>query len=201
MFTVWQSLGKTIKPQKERPYTCSRKSLKRFIFAPYEFIVEIRENIVGIRAVSALVFAPVFMIGPKKKGSCIYNCLLLSTKSPFANLAWWPLHGALAKYVDVQMLYSLLSILASVDHAAIAVLETLLSTDLFDLEHHVGHQLGMLVCKVVERSHMDLRNHQHMNRSLWVSIAEHSYLIVFVDHVGRNLAVCQLAKNAIIHIP
>ena len=49
----------------------------------------------------------------------------------------------------MQMLYSLLAILARVDHAAVSVIQTLLCAYLFDLEHHVGHELSV-VCSATK---------------------------------------------------
>ena len=129
--------------------------------------------------------------------SGIYTVISVKAHWP---LARWPLHSALAEYVDMQVLYCLLSVLAGIDHAAIAVIQSLLRADLFDLEHHVRHEVGMLVCQVVERCHVDLRHHQHVNRSLRRSVAEHSDLVVLVDHVRRDFAVREFAEDAVIHV-
>ena len=78
----------------------------------------------------------------------IYTIMVSSGNS--YRLARWPLHCALAEYVDMQVLYCLLSVLAGIDHAAVSVVQALLRADLFDLEHHMRHEVGVLVCQIVE---------------------------------------------------
>jgi len=82
--------------------------------------------------------------GNKESSHTSYGPLLV------AILARRPLHGALAKDVDMQVLYCLLAVLTGVDHAAVSVLQTLLRAYLFDLEHHVSHKLCVLLCQIVE---------------------------------------------------
>ena len=115
-------------------------------------------------------------------------------------LARWPLHGALAQDVDMKVLYGLLAVFARIDHAAVAVLQSFLSADVLDLEHHVSHELSMISCKVVERGNVDLRYHQHVHWRLRSSVAEHSYKLILVDHVCRDLTIREFAENAVIHV-
>ena len=128
----------------------------------------------------------------------IYTIMVSSGNS--YRLARWPLHCALAEYVDMQVLYCLLSVLAGIDHAAVSVVQALLRADLLDLEHHVRHEVGVFVCQVVERCHVDLRHHKHVYRSLRSGVAEHSDLVVLVDHVSRDVAVREFAEDAVIHV-
>ena len=92
-----------------------------------------------------MVYIPIFF-------SEIYTiCLFVFQLSPFrVPLARWPGHLALAEYVDMQVLYRLLSVFARIDDAAVSVLKSFLSAHFFDLQHHVSHELRVLIREIIQ---------------------------------------------------
>ena len=116
------------------------------------------------------------------------------------SLARWPDHFSLAEEMDVQMLDSLLPVLAAVDHRTISVLKPFGRCYVFDLQHHVAHQISILVSEIVQRRDVLLRHYQYMYRRLRLRVPETRDPVIFIDHLRRDLSARELAKNTVFHI-
>ena len=63
-----------------------------------------------------------FAIARQSSACCVYDLPSISFRNRDRSSARWPLHAAFAEYVDMEMLYGLLSVLSCINDAAIAVI-------------------------------------------------------------------------------
>jgi hypothetical protein len=112
------------------------------------------------------------------------------------SLSWWPVHGASAEQVEVEMIHGLAAILAGIDHHAVAVGEAFVAGDPRRGPQQVAEQRAVPFGAVSQRRNMFARRDQHVHRRMRVNVREGVALLVLVDGGGGDASINDLAKEA-----
>jgi hypothetical protein len=108
-------------------------------------------------------------------------------------LAWGPVHGASAEYVNMQMVNGLSAVVACVEHQAKAIREFALgerSSFLQQMAKDFSRSFGYI-------GEVLFWDKQPVRGSLRVNVGERERLLVFVDGFHRDLVACDSAEETI----
>src|SRR5262249_17770359 len=126
------------------------------------------------------------------------NAAVLSRSERATSLPRGPVHGAAAQEMQMQVRHSLAGLLLAVQNEAIAVLQAKLHRQLRRDEMEMTDQVAVGVGQIrVRRNHL-ARNDQNVHRRLRVDVVKRQAAVIFVDDLGRNLAVDDLLKDVVL---
>ena len=111
-----------------------------------------------------------------------------------------PSQASATQQMEVQVKNRLSRFLEAVgDEAEAPILESLLPGDLDSRSLELPQQKRLILTCVQQRRYVLSGNNQDMCRSLGVYVVKGDQFVVLIDNLGRNLAACDLAEEAVAH--
>src|ERR1700751_2469554 len=114
-------------------------------------------------------------------------------------LPWRPFHLASANQVHMDVKHGLARLRSHVEHRAVPILNAPLAPDLRGNQMKAPNQLSVFFLRFLQPPYMLLGDHQNMRGRLRVDVLEGKTMLVFVDFLGRNLALNNSTKQAVGH--
>jgi len=99
--------------------------------------------------------------------------------------------------VDVQMKHGLACAWAYVQDRSVSVFDFALACNFCGSEMTAANDFGIGGLGFLQSGEMTFRNDQHVRWSLGINVFEGEDMFVFVDLLGRNLAVDDAAEEAV----
>jgi len=100
--------------------------------------------------------------------------------------------------MKMQMVHNLAGILPRVGHGAVAGFSDARALGhLLHSSENVAEYCGIVNVQIIHRSEVFLRNHQYMDRSLWLNVVKGQNQVIFIDLIRGDLTGDYLTKNAV----